>query len=176
MFLSNAQKGIFSEVERDVLKSAKKVPLKKGVFKLSGRHFIFYWLEGVKGLALFHEYLGLNSLIHSSSDKYGGINGKQWMTGISFKYSRRSPHDHSRKRPALVTTTFSNRWGGCFVESFDCKLKGKARLLYVTLFFPKIIQPFATFFPLQYFVSPQKVTKMLDSAHHTQAFTFCFLF
>ena len=65
MFLSNVQKGIFSVVERDVLKSAKKVPLKKGVFKLLGRHFICYWLEGVKGLALFHEYLGLNSLTHS---------------------------------------------------------------------------------------------------------------
>ena len=64
MFLSNAQKGIFSVVERDVLKSPKKVPLKKGVFKLSGRHFKFDWLEGVKGLALFHEYLGLNSLTH----------------------------------------------------------------------------------------------------------------
>ena len=38
MFLSNAQKGIFSAVERDVLKNAEKVPLKKGVFKLSGRH------------------------------------------------------------------------------------------------------------------------------------------
>ena len=47
MFLSNAQKSIFSVVERDVLKSAKKVPLKKkGVFKLLGRHFICYWLEG----------------------------------------------------------------------------------------------------------------------------------
>ena len=34
-------------------------------------------------------------------------------------------------------------------ESFDCKLKGKARLLYVTLLFPKITQPFAPFFPLQ---------------------------
>lgn len=32
MFLSNAQKGIFSVVERDFLKSAKKVPLKKKAF------------------------------------------------------------------------------------------------------------------------------------------------
>ena len=64
MFLSNAQKGIFSAVERDVLKNAEKVPLKRGVFKLSGRHFKFYWLEGVKGFALFYEYFGLNSLTH----------------------------------------------------------------------------------------------------------------
>ena len=64
MFLSNAQKGIFSAVERDVLKNAEKVSLKIGVFKLSGRHFKFYWLEGVKGFALFYEYFGLNSLTH----------------------------------------------------------------------------------------------------------------
>lgn len=64
MFLSNAQKGVFSAVERDLLKSAKKVPLKKGAFKPSGRHFKSHWLEGVKSLVLFYEYFGLNSLTH----------------------------------------------------------------------------------------------------------------
>ena len=65
MFLSNVQKGIFSVVERDVLKSAKKVPLKKRRFQAIRKAFYMLLVEGVKGLALFHEYLGLNSLTHS---------------------------------------------------------------------------------------------------------------
>ena len=39
MFLSNVQKGIFSVVERDVLKSAKKVPLKKRRFQAIRKAF-----------------------------------------------------------------------------------------------------------------------------------------